>query len=137
MTNNHRKAQRGSLDGQIGFGRPPKSGQFKTGTSGNPTGRPKKRVTPDSIVEEVYLTKVSITDEHGKRKIPLVEALLRKELELAIKGNPRAIKSCLERMEKCGLIGSHPWPKDLSLKDLTDRQLDQFIALLKHRVGEE
>ena len=29
-------------DYEVGYGKPPKSGQFKKGISGNPPGRPKK-----------------------------------------------------------------------------------------------
>ena len=35
-----------SSDYEVGYGKPPKDGQFKKGVSGNPSGRPKSQQTP-------------------------------------------------------------------------------------------
>lgn len=55
---------------EVGYGKPPKSSQFKKGCSGNPTGR-KKKVIPKSIKEslELELTKqLTITNELDKKE---------------------------------------------------------------------
>ena len=64
-------------DYEIGYGKPPKSGQFKKGVSGNPSGRPKK---PSDFLS-VLLREVNVdvpVQENGKRKKV-------KKLELAVK----------------------------------------------------
>jgi len=33
-------------DDKVGYGKPPNSGRFRPGVSGNPRGRPKRRPTP-------------------------------------------------------------------------------------------
>jgi Family of unknown function (DUF5681) len=38
-------------DEEIGYGKPPKSGRFRPGVSGNPKGRPKRK--PNSLAESV------------------------------------------------------------------------------------
>ena len=39
---------------EVGYGKPPKSGQFKKGVSGNPRGR-KKKIVPCSLFEAFQL----------------------------------------------------------------------------------
>lgn len=55
-------------DYEVGYRKPPKSGQFKKGASGNPSGRPKK---PPEIGSEVMreLDSPLMINENGKRKV--------------------------------------------------------------------
>jgi hypothetical protein len=55
-------------DYEVGYKKPPESGQFKKGVSGNPSGRPKK---PPEIGSEVMreLESPLMINENGKRKV--------------------------------------------------------------------
>jgi Family of unknown function (DUF5681) len=54
-------------DYEIGYRNPPKSGQFKKGISGNPSGRPKKPSDSASELMKELQLKVTI-HENGKAK---------------------------------------------------------------------
>lgn len=51
-------------DYEVGYGRPPKSGQFRKGKSGNPKGRPKGRKSMQDHVQAI----LGQSDGHDKRK---------------------------------------------------------------------
>ena len=75
---------------EVGFGRPPAATQFKLGQSGNPKGRPKGSKNLSTIVREVTEQKVTLRTANGSRKIPAIEALLRRLMDQAMKGDHRA-----------------------------------------------
>ena len=52
-------------DYEVGYGKPPESGRFKKGVSGNPSGRPKKPTDSDSEWRRELTSKVTVI-ENGK-----------------------------------------------------------------------
>jgi hypothetical protein len=81
---------------EVGYGKPPKATQFRKGVSGNPKGRAKQAKTLNTIVREVMLEKVPVRTSRGERKVSRAEALVLKQLELASKGNLRALVQLLQ-----------------------------------------
>ena len=79
----------------IGYGKPPLETRFKKGQSGNPVGRPKGARGLQTLVLEILQEKVSIRTNGKDRRITTLEALLLKQVELAIKGNPRALEKLI------------------------------------------
>jgi hypothetical protein len=55
-------------DDKVGYGKPPKSGQFKKGISRNPMGRPKKPVDFDSALMRALDVRVKI-GVNGETKV--------------------------------------------------------------------
>lgn len=86
-------------DEQIGYGKPPKSGQFKPGQSGNPKGRPKGRKGINTIIDDVFRKKVSLREGGKVKKISQVEALFRRLMNDALKGDPKATDQALKLLQ--------------------------------------
>lgn len=78
-------------DYEVGKGRPPKSGQFKPGQSGNPSGRRKRSARRQSHASvRVSRAMVWIVDGGKQVQVTAYEALLLKLCSEALKGNRRA-----------------------------------------------
>lgn len=93
----------------VGFGKPPKSGQFKPGRSGNPAGRPKKRPTPlAQKINEVLFAPMEYR-ERGKVKVGTRHELaIRMQVDRAAAGDIPAAENVLrirERAEQYGNAG--------------------------------
>lgn len=83
-------------DYEVGYGKPPESGKFKKGQSGNPKGR-KKKVVPtnvaDAIKYELSQTNTILNSKGVKEKVPTVVLLAKVILKdaLAKDGNSRKL----------------------------------------------
>lgn len=51
----------------VGYRKPPKSGQFQKGKSGNPGGKRKRPASYHELVEKVLDEKVNVTGKNGKK----------------------------------------------------------------------
>ncbi|MEH6835443.1 DUF5681 domain-containing protein [Falsihalocynthiibacter arcticus] len=78
-------------DYDVGFGKPPKRTQFKKGQSGNAKGRPKGSRNVESMVKEAFFRKITITESGKKKRVTMLEALLRQLVNGAIKGEMRNV----------------------------------------------
>ena len=77
-------------DYEVGYGRPPKSGQFQPNQSGNPKGRPKGSRNFGTIVHAVMSSKIPIVGRGQRKSVSADEALLRTFYKLAVNGNVKA-----------------------------------------------
>ena len=77
-------------DYDVGYGKPPKSGQFKPGQSGNPKGRPKGAKNFKTELEEELLEKIQIKEQGKVLKISKQRAMLKAMTARAVQGDPRA-----------------------------------------------
>ena len=86
-------------DDQIGYGRPPKTTRFPKGRSGNPSGRPKARVTQLNTFEELLARLVTVTVDGASKRIPLKEALEMRILEKSADLPPLTLLKLLTALE--------------------------------------
>jgi hypothetical protein len=79
-------------DYEVGYKKPPKSGQFQKGITGNPKGRPKKASDIGSrLIQE--LNSDLIINENGKRKVVKKQDGVTKQLvNKALSGNLQATR---------------------------------------------
>lgn len=76
---------------EVGYGKPPVASRFKPGQSGNPRGRPKGAKNLDTMVREILDERITVNTPTGPKRVPRIELLLRKSIEVAAKGNPRMV----------------------------------------------
>jgi hypothetical protein len=82
-------------------GRPPISGRFPKGTSGNSKGRPKSRRPPSTSAFDIILDRTLTVTQGGKpRDLTVEEAMQHKTYQEAINGNRAAQREVLKMIKK-------------------------------------
>lgn len=77
-------------DYDVGYGKPPKSGQFKKGQSGNPIGRPKGAKGVKASLKRELTSPITVR-EHGREiKLSKAEVLAKGLMGDALKGDAKA-----------------------------------------------
>jgi hypothetical protein len=90
----------------VGYGRPPKTHQFKKGQSGNPLGssrkvrKQKRRLSFDDLVLEHAEKPLRLREGNRISTVSLREALLTKLSAIALNGNRLATKACLAMIDE-------------------------------------
>jgi hypothetical protein len=121
-------------DYEIGYGKPPKSGQFKKGISGNPSGRPKKPSDFLSALLREANSKVPITEKGKRKMVKMIDVVAKQVMTKAATGNiqsQRLLYMLLQQaQERAAEEQSSPNKRDygsMSAKDLTDDELTWII----------
>jgi Family of unknown function (DUF5681) len=117
-------------DYKIGYGKPPKGGQFKKGVSGNPSGRPKKPSDFLSELMEELQSKVTLL-ENGKRKaITRSRGINRQVVNKALSGNLAAARMVKDWLRQ-EMLAEQPQNSrnkpDRKPVDMTDEELLMVI----------
>ncbi len=79
-------------DYEVGYKKPPESGKFKPGISGNSKGRPKKDNTSLEILKKHLNSKITIVENGEKKIITKKEAVYLKMINSVLSGNPKFFK---------------------------------------------
>lgn len=124
---------------EVGYKKPPVSGQFKKGQSGNPKGR-KKKVIPKTIMEALrlaFIKEITITNEKGSReKIPFIQAFAQKIVQDAIKNDGPTRKMLLQNLN---LLNFDFWQmiEDKAFEDFepeTSKDDEQYLRETLHKL---
>lgn len=87
---------------EIGYRRPPKTGRFKKGKSGNPKGRPKGSNNFITLLEQ-ELEKLIVVNEDGKKKtITRMQAMVKRIVAGALQGEQKSLLTLVEILRRTG-----------------------------------
>jgi hypothetical protein len=75
---------------KTGYGKPPKSGQFKRGKSGNPKGRPKGSLKLATVLAAELNEQITVREDGKPRRVSKQRALIKSLMAKALQGDVRA-----------------------------------------------
>lgn len=85
-------------DYETGYMKPPKSGQFQPGQSGNPRGRPSGSKNTHKLLDEIVNEKIQMTKNGKPVKISKKQAMLLQATNKAVQGDLKALQTLLPVM---------------------------------------
>jgi Family of unknown function (DUF5681) len=77
------------------YQRPPRKGQFKSGQSGNPHGRPKGSRNIRTYVQRLLDAPILVKEDGKTRKISRAEAIATQLVNLAARGDPKGLAAVM------------------------------------------
>ena len=120
---------------EVGFGKPPESGQFKKGTSGNLKGRPKgARNLKTDLLEELDET-MNVREGDRERRISKQRALIKIQVARALNGNDRAAAKIIDLYLKVIGLDDDAADADLPLTDDESAVIEKLEERLRRRMG--
>lgn len=110
-------------DYSVGYGRPPESGRFRPGTSGNPKGRKKGARSISDQLERLLFSKIQVAENGVTKYLSYQEIILRKLVNNAAKGDIKSME-CILRLRNL-----HQEQIDSGMNSATDPADDQAILM--------
>ena len=123
-----RSSKNNAGDYEVGYGKPPKPTQFRKGQSGNPNGRPRKQPTVADAARKALNSKVRVRDGDKVRQITQLEAVFLKQLEKAMKGDPKAAELVLRIAQLVSDKTGQTFQDGADGTELTQETQEQIIA---------
>ena len=120
-------------DYEVGYGKPPKKSQFPKGTSGNPTGRPKKARDLGATLLREANSLVHITDNNGQKvRLSKHEVAVKMFMNNVMKGKPSDLRLYFaqypQAFERFALLAQQAKNETgKCAKDLSDEMLAKII----------
>ena len=92
-------------DYEVGYGKPPKSGQFKPGRSGNVSGR-RRKVASAIDIDDILDRPVAVASGGKLKAMEPKKVTLLAQIKKAKDGNQQALAHVLDKFVKHGVLGS-------------------------------
>jgi len=118
---------------EVGYRRPPKKSQFKQGQSGNPKGRPKGARNEATILNNIFNRQIEMREGGRVRKVSVLEAMLLKFTEDALKGNPKSAVFLLNRLRLTEGIATETGELDQDDRAVFDSIMQELEAKLEKK----
>ena len=87
---------------EIGYRRPPASGQFKKGQSGNKKGRPKGSKNFLTLLEHELGQTITVNENGKKKVITRMQAMVKRMVADALQGNLKSLMALVEILRRTG-----------------------------------
>jgi hypothetical protein len=100
----------------IGYKRPPKSGQFKKGKSGNSKGRPKGSKNFLTLLEKELSQSITVNENGKKKTVSRLQAMVMRMVAGALQGEPKALLTLVDILRRTGQM-SQAEPESLLPED--------------------
>ncbi len=121
------KKKPGDGDYDVGFGKPPKSGQFRPGKSGNKKGRPKGAKNFKTDLKDVLGETIPVTMNGKTKRITKQKAMLLTTVAKAVKGDIKATNTVISMVQK--LLPVETDAAEIDQLTETDREILEQFAL--------
>jgi hypothetical protein len=113
-------------DYEVGYGKPPRDGQFKRGQSGNPKGRPTGKKSLSTVLSDAVNEGVLAVVGNGRhKKITKLEATVTQLVNKAASGDPKATQTLFAQLRDTE-SRTDPGSADTTI-DEADQQIIQRI----------
>jgi uncharacterized protein DUF5681 len=89
---------------KVGYGKPPKSSRFKSGSSGNAKGRPKGHKNLKTLIRRAMTSTITIQEGSHSRRVSKIEGVVLRQLQDALKGNDRSAMAIIKMAIQMGLL---------------------------------
>ena len=110
---------------EIGYRRPPPSGRFKKGTSGNPRGRPKGSSNFQALLEKELAQKIVVTEGGKKKSLTRLQAMVKRLVAGALQGDQKQLLALVEILRRMGSLA--PEDPEHLLPDNYEAILDAYV----------
>ena len=110
---------------EVGYRRPPASGRFKPGTSGNPNGRPKGTRNFVTLLQQELQQTITVNENGKKKKVTRQQAMVKRVVTNALNGDARAILLLIDILKRTGQFDAQS-AEDL-LPDDYEAILDSYV----------
>jgi hypothetical protein len=87
---------------EIGYRRPPASGRFKKGSSGNPKGRPKGSRNFLTLLDQELAQTIVVTENGKKKSISRLQAMVKRMVAGALQGDQKQLLTLVEILRRSG-----------------------------------
>jgi Family of unknown function (DUF5681) len=121
-----RKTLHGAQRYDVGYGKPPKSGQFQKGVSGFRAGRRKGSKNIATLLIEALGEHVTVTENGTRRRMSKLEVMFKQLVNQGAAGDLRALGMILQRVD-----GAETQVEGRQSEVLDDSDTEVFEALIK------
>lgn len=120
---------------EVGYGRPPRDRRFKPGQSGNPRGRPKKSSSLLELFACELKRRRTIVEDGQRLRVQTDIILIKRIIDLALKGDMRALRMTMALIEQVREIASANVNRDVF--DMSPEEAAADYARLRDTIGRE
>lgn len=112
-------------DYDVGYRKPPLHSRFQKGKSGNPSGKRARDPTINELIRAELDETIQITENGKTKRVTKRQAIVKKLIQKAMQGDPRAQKQVMEAQLETGefpFLGDGPFHFTLKLEE-DDREV--------------